>query len=342
MHSLAHFEEAKLIPAITPALKQVAARYALAITDEMRDISHHEAISMQFVPTPSELIETKDELSDPIGDDTHSPLKGLVHRYPDRVLIKITTLCPVYCRFCFRREQVGNKNDATLSQEQLAAIYSYITANPDIYEVIFTGGDPLILSARRLSDIMQQLALISHVKIIRFHTRVPIVIPQKITPSLLKALKVQGKTTYLAVHSNSHHEWGAAQAKAINKLADSGIPLLGQTVLLKGINNSSEALKKLFQTMIENRVQPYYLHHPDKARGTSHFRVTIKEGQAIMKELRGRISGFALPTYILDIPQGAGKIPLTPSYIASEDKTSYELLDPHGNSHAYDEAIEEQ
>jgi lysine 2,3-aminomutase len=185
---------------------------------------------------------------------------------------------------------------------------------------------------------MQQLAIIPHVKIIRFHTRVPIVSPEKITNALINALKIKGKTTYLAVHSNSHHEWGKAQIDAIAKLADSGIPLLGQSVLLKNINNTSDLLQNLFQTMIENRVQPYYLHHPDMARGTSHFRVTIAEGQAIMRELRGRISGFALPTYILDIPEGFGKIPLTPLYIAPHNMVDgYIIEDINGVQHHYKE-----
>jgi lysine 2,3-aminomutase len=317
----------------TPALQEVARKYAVAISQEMVKLLDSPAIAAQFMPSEAELTETQDELSDPIGDDIHSPLKGLVHRYKDRVLIKITTLCPVYCRFCFRREQVGPKAEATLNESQLNAIYEYIQKNDNIFEVILTGGDPLILSPRRLKTMMQALERIEHLKIIRFHTRVPVVSPEKITPALINALKTL-KQTYIVIHSNHADEWQDAAINATRKLRESGFPLLSQSVLLKNINNNVLALKTLLQTLIQHGVTPYLLHHPDKARGTSHFRVTIKEGQTLMRSLRGQISGFALPQYILDIPQGHGKIPLTPNYLTVQ-KEGYLVEDLKGKSHYY-------
>jgi lysine 2,3-aminomutase len=335
LKSLSSFEKAGFLTA-TPALNAVADTYALSFSKAMQE-KQSEAVNRQFVPTESELLTLNDELEDPIGDFAHSPVDGLVHRYKDRVLIKITTLCPVYCRFCFRREQVGPKSEATLNPAQLANIYAYINTHPEIYEVILTGGDPLILSPRRLKAVMQALDKIPHVKIIRIHTRVPIVTPEMITPAMVDALSTS-KTLYIGLHSNHADEWGEDQKKACAMLFKAGFALLSQTVLLKNINNNAETLKNLFKIFIENKIHPYYLHHPDKAKGTSHFRVSIAEGQAIMRELRGTLPGYALPTYILDIPGGFGKIPLDPPFIAAHTMlNSYHLLDPHGGKHVYSE-----
>jgi lysine 2,3-aminomutase len=317
----------------TPALKAVVQKYTLAVSPEMQKLLQKPAIAAQFLPTEQELVETADELGDPIGDEAHSPLKGLVHRYKDRVLIKITTLCPVYCRFCFRREMVGPKAESLLSDAQLDAIYAYIAAHPTIFEVILTGGDPLILSPRRLKAVMARLEEIAHVKIIRFHSRVPLVSPEKITTALLKALQTT-KQTYIVIHTNHADEWQAAGRAAVARLRKAGFPLLSQSVLLKGVNDDVESLKTLLQTLITQGVTPYLLHHPDKAKGTGHFRVTIAQGQALMRALRGQISGYALPQYILDIPKGHGKIPLTPLYAKAEG-AHYRVEDPQGLSHIY-------
>lgn len=293
------------------AIAAVAERYAVAISPAMAELidasDPDDPIARQFVPDAAELLTRPEERADPIGDLTHSPVEGIVHRYPDRVLLKAVHVCPVYCRFCFRREMVGPQGLGTLSPEALGKAIAYIAERPEIWEVIFTGGDPLILSPRRLGDMLAHLATISHLKVIRFHSRVPVVEPERIDQALIEALKSSGKTVYVAVHANHPRELSDAAREAIARLADAGIALLSQTVLLKGINDDAAVLAELMRAFVELRIRPYYLHHPDLAPGTSHFRLSLAEGQALVAGLRGRISGLAQPTYILDIPGGHGK-----------------------------------
>ncbi|NOU04906.1 MAG: lysine-2,3-aminomutase-like protein [Hyphomicrobiaceae bacterium] len=318
-------------------LAPVAARYAIAITPAMSELidpsNPHDPIALQFVPDPRELDHLANEAADPIGDIKHEKLPGLIHRYPDRVLLKLTHACPVYCRFCFRREVVGPGGEQALTSDKLDAIVAYIAARPEIFEVILTGGDPLILAPRRIAEITARLAAIPHVQVLRWHSRVPVVAPERITPELIAALRIQGKAVYIGVHTNHAKELTADARSALARLADSGIPLVSQTVLLKGINDTAETLAELFRTLLSLRVKPYYLHHADLAPGTSHFRTTIAEGQALMRQLRGRLSGLAHPTYIIDIPGGFSKVPIGPSYIDTDGN----LLDPDGHAHAYPE-----
>ena len=299
-------------------LARVAERYALAITPQIAALIDRadpaDPIARQFVPDPAELDTTPDERADPIGDDTHSPVEGIVHRYPDRVLLKLVNVCAVYCRFCFRREMVGPGRQM-LTPENLEAALGYIAANPQIWEVILTGGDPLVLSARRLGEVIRRIAAIDHVKIVRLHTRVPVVSPEKITPALIRALKAEGKTTYVALHANHPRELTTNVRAACARMVDAGIPMVSQSVLLRGVNDDAATLEALMRAFVETRIKPYYLHHADLAPGTSHFRTTIEEGQALMRALRGRVSGLAQPTYVLDIPGGHGKVPVGPGYI---------------------------
>ncbi len=324
----------------------VNAAYAIAITPAMVALIDRETIddpiALQFVPKLTELDRHPLELSDPISDEAYSPVEGIVHRYPDRVLLKATHLCPVYCRFCFRREMVGPKGDGTLSEPQLEAAMGYIAAHEEIWEVILTGGDPLILSPRRLKAISQRLAAIDHVKIIRLHTRVPVVDPARIDEALIAALKASGKTTYIALHANHSHELSKAARMAVARLVDAGIAMVSQTVLLKGINDNEDTLARLMRDFVEMRVKPYYLHHPDLAPGTSHFRVTIEEGQRLVRALRGKLSGLCQPSYMLDIPGGYGKVSLSPGAIQKTTDGSYAIRDYLANSHVYqDMAIRE-
>ena len=323
-------------PGDVVALASVAARYAVAITPAMaaRITAPEDAIARQFLPSRAELATHPEERVDPIGDHPHSPVKGLVHRYPDRVLVKLTHTCPVYCRFCFRREMVGPAGDGNLSEAELEAAFAYIAADPGIFEIIFTGGDPLMLSARRIAALGQRLARIPHVRAVRWHSRVPIVSPERITPEVVRALKFPGKANYVAVHTNHAQEFSPEALAALARLADHGIALLGQTVLLKGINDSPETLTALFREMAANRITPLYLHHPDLAPGTGHFRLTIAEGQAIYGTLRGRLSGHAIPAYVLDLPGGFGKVEIGPSSIRHR-ADGLEIRDPNGNWHAY-------
>jgi lysine 2,3-aminomutase len=301
------------------ALDAVAARYAVALPPALAALIDRndpsDPIARQFVPDAAELDHQRQELLDPIGDDAHSPVEGIVHRYPDRVLLKLTHVCAVYCRFCFRREMVGPDKPNALSPAALAAALDYIRVHPEIWEVILSGGDPLVLSARRLRAVMKSLAAIDHVKVVRIHTRVPIADPACITPDLVRAMKVKGKAIYVAVHVNHARELTPKARAACARLADAGIPLLAQSVLLKGVNDTSEALGELMRVLVECRIKPYYLHHGDLAPGTGHLRTDIATGQELMRSLRGRLSGLCQPTYMLDIPGGHGKSPIGPNYI---------------------------
>jgi lysine 2,3-aminomutase len=291
--------------------ERVAERYAIAITPAMAELidrsDPNDPIARQFVPDADELTVTPEERDDPIGDLAHSPVEGIVHRYPDRVLLKAVHVCPVYCRFCFRREMVGPQGLGTLSPEAMDRAFDYIAGHPEIWEVILTGGDPLVLSPRRLAEIMGRLAAMDHVKIVRFHTRVPVVEPGRIDEDLIAALKAGGKTAYVALHANHPRELTPQARAACARLVNAGIVMISQSVLLRGVNDDPDTLAALMRAFVETGVKPYYLHHPDLAPGTSHFRLSIEEGRALVSSLRGRISGLCQPTYILDIPGGHGK-----------------------------------
>jgi lysine 2,3-aminomutase len=321
-------------PERAAVLERVAAQYAVAITPAMAELVDPcdplDPIARQFVPTAAELEVRPEESADPIGDFAHSPLEGIVHRYPDRALLKINHACAVYCRFCFRREMVGPEGLRPLSPAALDAAMAYIAARPGIWEVIVTGGDPFILSPRRLRDVMDRLAKIAHVKVVRFHTRVPAVAPEMITDELVTALKAPGKAVYVALHANHARELTPAARAACAKIVDAGVPMLAQTVLLAGVNDDPETLTALMRAFVETRIKPYYLHHADLAPGTAHLRTSIEEGRALMRAKRGAVSGLCQPTYILDIPGGHGKVPIGPDYVSSGS-----VEDPCGGRHAY-------
>ena len=328
---------AGLVPAqAAPGLDRVARRYAVAVPPAMAALIDRDdvddPIARQFVPSIAELESRPHERADPIGDKAHSPVPGIVHRYPDRVLLTLLHVCPVYCRFCFRREMVGPGPEAMLSADKVDAALSYIADTPAIWEVILTGGDPLALSPRRLVDVMQRLSRIDHVRIVRFHTRVPVVDPEAVTPDLVGALLRSGKTTYVALHCNHPRELTAAAEAACTQLLEAGIGMLSQTVLLKGVNDDAEVLAALMRRFVELRIRPYYLHQLDPAPGTSHFQVSLEDGRSIVQALRGRLSGLCQPTYVLDIPGGFGKVPVGPSYI---DDRAGTVLDPWGTAHNY-------
>ena len=319
------------------AVDQVAQQFSMAVTQDVVDLldlsESNDPIAQQFIPDTRELNILPEELADPIGDFLHAPVKGIVHRYPDRVLLKTIHVCPVYCRFCFRREVVGNDGEG-LTPQELETALDYIRNHSEIWEVILTGGDPLILSKAKLRNIIQALEQIDHVDVIRIHTRVPVVDPSRIDEEVAQILKVS-KPVYIAIHTNHSKEFSEAARKAIATLADAGIPLVSQTVLLKGVNDDPETLTQLFRTIVKNRIKPYYLHHGDLAKGTSHFRTTIQEGQALMRTLRGRISGLCQPTYVLDIPGGYGKVPIGPNYLQKQGGDNYYVEDPNSEVHLY-------
>jgi lysine 2,3-aminomutase len=317
----------------------VAERYAVAITPVMQELvdagGGSGPIARQFVPDTRELVADQHDLDDPIGDNTHSPVPGIVHRYPDRVLLTPTKVCPVYCRFCFRREVVGPGAHAVLTTAELHAALAYIKEHDGIWEVILSGGDPLILSPRRLGSILEQLRAIEHVRVIRLHTRVPLVAPERIDDDMLAVLR-RAAPLFLVLHANHEDEFTAAGEQACGQLVDRGVPMLGQTVLLRGVNDDANALEALLRRMVENRIKPYYLHHADRANGTRHFRTTIDAGRSLVASLRGRVSGICQPNYVLDIPGGHGKSPIGPNYVSSTGNGRMAVMDYQGNWHEYE------
>ncbi len=305
---------AGLIPdAQRDAVAAVAARYAVAIPPALAALigDAGDPIGRQFVPDPAELVTAPHESADPIADAALSPIKGIVHRYPDRALLKPLLACPVYCRFCFRREQVG-PDGGVLTEAELDACYRWLAARPAIGEVILTGGDPLMLSPRRLGAILAALAAIPHVRTLRIHSRVPVADPARVTPELAETLATE-TPLWLVVHANHAREFTDAARSALRRVQRTGVPVLGQSVLLRGVNDSEAALEALFRAMLAARVKPYYLHQLDPAPGTARFHVPIAEGRRLLAALRGRVTGLAWPTYVLDRPGGAGKVPLGPA-----------------------------
>jgi lysine 2,3-aminomutase len=338
LRSPAELAEAGFIPADTPELRAVAARYAVAVTPALGDLitatGRDGPVGRQFLPSTEEFVVGPGERSDPIGDERHSPVKGIVHRYPDRALLLPTHACAVYCRFCFRRESVG-PGGGSLTPAELAAAVDYIRKAPAIWEVILTGGDPLVLSPRRLAEITLALDAISHVAVIRIHTRLPIAAPERIDDALIAAMRPTRKAIYVAVHCNHAAELTPSAVAACRRLAEAGFGLVSQSVLLRDVNDSVPALEALFRALLAAGVKPYYLHHLDLAPGTGHFRVPLEKGQALVTALRGRLSGLAQPTYMLDVPGGAGKVPVGPSFITRDPGGRVTLRDPWGNPHAY-------
>jgi lysine 2,3-aminomutase len=336
-------------------MEKVAARYAVAVTPDIAALidpdDPGDPIARQFIPSAEELVSGRGENPDPIGDHAHSPVTGIVHRYPDRVLFKLVHVCAVYCRFCFRREMVGPGKATALSEGAYDNALAYIRAHSEIWEVILTGGDPLMLSPRRLAEIMTDLADIDHVRIIRIHTRVPVAQPARISSEMIAALKVKGATTWVALHANHARELTDRARAACAAVVDAGIPMVSQSVLLRGVNDNAAALESLMRAFVECRIKPYYLHHGDLAPGTSHLRTTLEQGQELMRNLRGRVSGLCQPDYVLDIPGGHGKSPVGPAYLSPADRlsradsfseereqvveTRYRIVDYCGDVHLY-------
>ncbi|MFN3994806.1 MAG: lysine-2,3-aminomutase-like protein [Tabrizicola flagellatus] len=329
--SLEAMERAGLTdPADRAMLAQVAESFRVRISPAMAGTAA-EGVRAQFRPDARELQIRPEELADPIGDDAHRPVPGLTHRYPDRAILHATQACEVYCRFCFRRETVGSAG--ALSEAEFRQVLDYLRATPAVREVIFTGGDPLVLSARRLGGMLDRLQALGTLDLVRFHSRVPVVAPERVTEALAGVLD-RALPVWMVVHVNHPEEITEAAAAALRRLTRAGVPLLSQTVLLRGINADPEVLEALFRKLLRHRVKPYYLHHPDLAKGTGHFRLTLEEGQAILAALRGRLTGIAQPTYVLDIPGGHGKVPVGPVWLRRAGE-GWIVTDPQGSEHPY-------
>jgi lysine 2,3-aminomutase len=311
------------------ALDAVSERYAVAVPPAIQALigGPDDPLGLQFIPDARELDTAAHELADPTGDAAFSPVPGVVHRYPDRALLKPLLICPTYCRFCFRRAHVG-PDGGLLDGPALEAALDYLARTTSIREVILTGGDPLMLSPRRLSAVLRSIDAMEHVELLRIHTRVPVADPARVTDVLASSLETE-TPLWLALHANHAGEFSPACLEALGRIRGRGVPLLGQSVLLRGVNDSAAALEALFRAMLRARVKPYYLHQLDAAPGTSHFHVPVEEGQRLLAALRGRISGMALPTYVLDIRGGHGKVPIGPAYLDGGT-----VRDPWGAAHA--------
>lgn len=319
-----------------PALLPVEQAFRIRVTGAMEGAiaDRSDPVARQFLPNIQELDIKPEEMGDPIGDAAYSPVKGLTHRYPDRCILHVTKTCEVYCRFCFRREAVGDEGH--LTEAEVIAALDYVAVNPAIREVILTGGDPLVLSARRVRDLVARIGAISTVESLRIHTRIPVVAPERVTEELAGILGDSRVPVVVVVHTNHAQEFTDAGRAALRRLRRAGVMLLSQSVLLRGVNDTLDALEGLFRELMRNGVKPYYLHHCDLAKGVSHFRTSISEGMALMAGLRGRVSGTLLPTYVIDIPGGFGKVPVNPAYVQRGDAAKeWRITDWKGGVHQY-------
>ncbi len=344
VRTIEHLVTTGLVPASArPELERVAERYAVALTPHVMSLIDRsdpdDPIARQYVPDASELDTLSQERDDPIGDHVHSPVPGIVHRYPDRVLLKLVHVCAVYCRFCFRREMVGPGKETGLSPDAYARALDYIRRTPQIWEVILTGGDPLMLSPRRLAGVMADLDAIPHVKVVRLHTRIPVADPARVTDEMVAALRTQDSAVWVALHANHPRELTGDAKIACARVIDAGIPMVSQSVLLSGVNDDPATLEALMRAFVECRIKPYYLHHGDLAPGTAHLRTSIEKGQQLVATLRGHVSGLCQPDYVLDIPGGYGKTPISRQMweraVEDADAVRYRIRDYCGDIHIY-------
>ncbi|HBI56257.1 MAG TPA: lysine 2,3-aminomutase [Firmicutes bacterium] len=273
-------------------------------------------IRRQAVPTSRELIRSASDMLDPLAEDLDSPAPGITHRYPDRVLFLVTDQCSMYCRHCTRRRMAGT-NDRALPREQIEKALDYIRKTPQIRDVLISGGDGLLISDSQLEEIIKSLRKIEHVEIVRIGTRTPVVMPQRITPALVDMLK-KYHPIWINTHFNHPREMTEEAAAALARLADAGIPLGNQSVLLRGVNDCLGVMKALVHALVKNRVRPYYIYQCDLSQGIEHFRTSVSKGIEIIEGLRGHTSGFAVPTFVVDAPGGGGKIPVMPQYLISQ------------------------
>ena len=329
----------KLTPEEKEGFKKAKGRLAMAITPYFFSLIDRNdpncPIRKQAVPRIDELSVARAEMVDPCGEDSHSPVPGLVHRYPDRVLLLVTDSCAMYCRYCTRNRIVGEEKPP-LSIENFETAYNYINDNKEIRDVLISGGDPLMLTTEHLEGYIKKLARIKHLDMIRLGTRVPVTLPMRIDKELVRMLK-KYHPLYMSIHFSHPRELTPEVERSCGMLADAGIPLGSQTVLLNGINDSPEVMESLFKGLLKFRVRPYYLYQCDLAVGTSHFRTPVQTGMDIIERLRGHTTGYAAPTFVIDAPGGGGKIPIGPENIISRDKGKLRLRNYEGKEYIYTE-----
>ena len=342
-HRITTYEQLKEILDLTPeeieGIKHSKGRLALAVTPyfaSMMDPNNPNCpIRRQAIPRMEEFHLSKNDMVDPCGEDKDSPVPGLVHRYPDRVLLLVTDQCAVYCRYCTRRRLVGS-HERSITQGNFEEVLKYLKSHRKVRDVLLSGGDPLLLENERLEEILGRLRALPHIELLRIGTRVPVTLPQRITGGLVRMLK-KYHPLMISIHFTHPKEITEAVRRACNELADGGIPLGSQTVLLKGINDKPYIMKKLVQELLKIRVRPYYIYQCDLAMGTEHFRTSVATGIQIIEKLRGHTTGYAVPTYVVDAPGGGGKIPLQPDYLVTRGKGKIVLRNYEGKVFEYPE-----
>jgi lysine 2,3-aminomutase len=334
----------RLMPTLTPeefaGAKLANTKLALAITPYFFNLidpaDENCPIRRQVIPRIEETTTAPWEMSDPCGEDSHSPVPGLVHRYPDRVLFLVTDRCASYCRYCTRSRLVSNASGYDFHPEFDKQI-EYIAQHPEVRDVLLSGGDPLLLSDEKLENLLSRLRAIPHVEFLRIGTRIPIFLPQRITPELCAMLK-KFHPLFISVHTNHPRELTTEVRDALGKLADAGIPLGNQSVLLKYVNDDPEVMKALVQKLLMCRVKPYYIYQCDLISGSAHLRTSVKRGLEIMEKLRGHTSGYAVPTYVIDAPGGGGKVPVAPEYVLCRNAGRVLIRNYEGKVFEYPEA----
>ncbi len=338
----------KFLPTLTPeelaGAKLANHKLALGITPYFFNLidpaDENCPVRRQVVPRIEETHTAAWEMSDPCGEDSHSPVPGLVHRYPDRVLFLVTDRCAAYCRYCTRSRLVSNASGYDFHPEFDKQI-AYIAAHPEIRDVLLSGGDPLLLSDEKLENLLRRLRAIPHVEFLRIGTRIPVFLPQRITPELCAMLK-QFHPLFISIHSNHPRELTTEVRDALGRLADAGIPLGNQTVLLRHVNDDASVMKAQMQKLLMCRVRPYYIYQCDLIAGSAHLRAAVSKGLEIMENLRGHTTGYAVPTYVIDAPGGGGKVPVNPEYVLCRNAGRVLIRNYEGKIFEYPETADGQ
>ena len=336
----------RLMPTLTPeeyaGAKLANTKLALAITPYFFNLidpaDENCPIRLQVIPKVAETLTASWEMSDPCGEDEHSPVPGLVHRYPDRVLFLVTDRCAAYCRYCTRSRLVSNATGYDFHPEFDKQI-AYVAAHPEIRDVLLSGGDPLLLSDEKLENLLGRLRAIPHLEFLRIGSRIPTFLPQRITPELCAMLK-QFHPLFLSIHSNHPRELTTEVRDAMGRLADAGIPLGNQSVLLKHVNDNAEVMKAHMQKLLMCRVKPYYIYQCDLISGSAHLRASVRKGIEIMQQLRGHTTGYAVPQFVIDAPAGGGKVPVNPEYVLSHNADRVVIRNFEGKIFEYPEAAD--
>ncbi|MDQ8185694.1 KamA family radical SAM protein [Pelagicoccus sp. SDUM812002] len=330
-------EQMELTPEERAGCEHANTKLAMAITPYFFNLIDREdpncPIRKQVIPREGEMTVGQEEMLDPVGEDGHSPVPGLVHRYPDRVLFLVTDRCAAYCRYCTRSRLVSNAQDYNFHPEFEQGL-KYIEEHPEVRDVLLSGGDPLLLSDKKIDYLLGRLRAIPHVEFIRIGSRIPVFLPQRITPELCEILKKHGPI-WMSIHSNHPRECTQALKEACDRLSFAGVPLGNQSVLLKDVNDDADVMKALVHRLVRMRVRPYYIYQCDLITGSAHLRANVCKGIEIMKQLRGHTTGYSVPQFVIDAPGGGGKVPINPQYITKIDDEAIHFKNFEGKLYRY-------